>query len=161
MIGLKDVSKLLPAVLCGEWYEASVATESRGHAAGVIVIGGHDTAGRLLLDVTMCLDAAGQYVFAGGIDYSRCVIETPSDRDDTAVADADIGGKAVGRIGNRAAANYQVVVLHHLILNASNGAAVAADDTASYVAGRLADQERRDRAELLDPAIASRRYRRI
>ena len=65
---------------------------------------------RRLVDMAVAVDPARQHELAGRVDLVGARPEPFRQRDDAAVADADIAGNRVGRRGDGAAANDEIVV---------------------------------------------------
>ena len=64
--------------------------------------------------MTVAVDAAGRDDAALGVDLAPAGAELCADRRDTAVDDADVGTKHVGRRRQRSVAYDQIVVGHDL-----------------------------------------------
>lgn len=86
---------------------------SRGAGEGVCVV---DVAGRRLLDMAVCVDAAGQHVAPTRIDLVASRPEIAAEGDDLAVADGDVRSEDVARGGDGSSPDHQIEFRSHGVL---------------------------------------------
>ena len=112
VVRLDHLAQRLPAVLRGERDDGGGAPERGGDRPGVEVVRAQDPGRRLLLDVAVTVDPAGQHELAGGVDLVVAFVEVEGQGRNCAVPDPHVGGVRVGRGCDGAAANDEIESVH-------------------------------------------------
>src|SRR5215831_15251624 len=112
MVFLDDTAQRLAAMLRGKRDHRRRAAKGRRYRSAVEIVGADDAGRRTLLDMTMAVDAARQDESAGCIDFTLTPAEVLAERRHHAVLDADVAGDRIGRGGDGAAADHQIIFAH-------------------------------------------------
>ncbi len=116
VVFLDDPPQRLAAMLRGERNDRRGAAERGRYGRAVEIVGGHHPGRRLLLDMAMAVDGAGQHEATGGVYFARAAREAAPQGGDDPVLDAHIARRRIGGGRHRSVADDEIKIVHRLPL---------------------------------------------